>query len=53
MILFSCSAFTTERNIDAQCPQQEGLRAPQAAGKRAGMAGTIPRNPIAATGAGK
>jgi hypothetical protein len=51
----SGAAFTTEGNLDTHDPQ-EGLRAPQAAGKRAGVfgpAGTVPVNAVsAATGAG-
>jgi hypothetical protein len=50
----SRSAFTTERNLDAQYPK-ERLRATQAARERAGIfgpTGTVPRNAVAAgTGA--
>jgi hypothetical protein len=49
------SAFATERNLDAHCPQ-ERLRPTQAASERAGIfgpAGTVPRNAVtAATDAG-
>jgi hypothetical protein len=43
-----CPAFTTRGNVDTYCPQ-EGLRAPQAARKRAGIfrpAGAVPRSAI-------
>src|SRR5262245_9736728 len=47
------TAFPTERNLDAQYPQ-EGLRATQAASERAGVFGpgcTVPRGAVTASGA--